>query len=72
MEVAVPILDEDIQNRIRDMFDTMMKDVEKGKIQDCNGNYLDRGEMNADKINSQELFYQQAYDNAKEDGEKVL
>ena len=62
VEVAVPIYDEEIKKRLRDMFDTMMKDEEKGKIQDREGRYLTRGLEGSDKINSQEFFYQQAYD----------
>lgn len=67
VEVAVPILDEEIKTRIRDMFDCMMQDDEKGKILNSEGYYLDRGEMNTEKINSQELFYQQAYDRRVEE-----
>ena len=62
VEVAVPIYDEEIKKRLRDMFDIMMKDEEKGKIQDREGRYLTRGLEGPDKINSQEFFYQQAYD----------
>ena len=71
VEVAVPILDEEIKKRICNMFDLMMKDDEKGKILDSAGHYLDRGEMSTEKINSQELFYQQAYDcRVEETGEE--
>ncbi|MBQ8821175.1 MAG: polyphosphate kinase 1 [Lachnospiraceae bacterium] len=63
VEVATPIYDEDIKARIRDVFDTVMKDTVKGKAQNNKGNYINRrgGKV---KINSQELFYQQAYDAA--------
>lgn len=67
VEVAVPIYDENIKKRLRDMFDTMMKDEEKGKILDCEGHYQDRGLEGSDKINSQEWFYQKAYDAAADD-----
>ena len=66
VEVAVPILDEKIRNRIRYMFDTMMQDDEKGKVQDASGAYLDR-KINAEKLNSQEVFYQEAYERKIED-----
>ena len=67
VEVAVPIYDNEIKKRLRDMFDTMMKDEEKGKIQDSEGHYLDRGLEGSDKINSQEWFYQEAYDRVREE-----
>ena len=68
VEVAVPIWDEKIKQRVRDMFDTMMKDNEKGKIQNAEGNYVDRiAAEGAEQINSQELFYQQAYDSRVEE-----
>lgn len=60
VEVAVPVWDEAIKNRIRYMFDTMMKDDEKGKIKNSDGKYADRS-INETKLNSQELFYQEAY-----------
>lgn len=67
VEVAVPIWDEKIRQCVRDMFDIMMKDNEKGKIQNAEGKYLDRIAEEAEKINSQELFYQQAYDSRVEE-----
>ena len=60
VEVAVPIWDEAIKKRICYMFDTMMKDDEKGKIQNSDGQYVDWN-TNETKLNSQELFYQEAY-----------
>ena len=61
VEVAAPVYDKDIKKRIDDMFDLMMRDDEKGKEQDCKRNYNQR-EVNEGKLNSQEWFYQQAYD----------
>ena len=61
VEVAAPIYDQDIRTRIRHIFDTMMMDDEKGKEQNSEGEYCDRS-VNAEKLNSQELFYQEAYD----------
>lgn len=61
VEVAAPVYDKDLKKRIGNMFDLMMKDDEKGKEQDCKRNYNQR-EINEEKINSQEWFYQQAYD----------
>lgn len=67
VEVAVPLWDERIRKRVREMFDIMMKDTEKGKLLDAQGNYNDRGKEDAEKLNSQELFYQQAYDSRVEE-----
>ena len=47
-----------------EMFDTMMKDDEKGKELTSNGTYVDR-RVNAEKLDSQELFYEMAYKNAE-------
>lgn len=46
------------------MFETMMKDNEKGKCLNASGKYVDR-ESNGTKLNSQELFYAMAYSNAE-------
>ena len=61
VEVAAPIYDQDIRTRIRHIFDTMMMGDEKGKEQNSEGEYCDRS-VNAEKLNSQEFFYQEAYD----------
>ena len=50
--------------RLDEMFDTMMKDDEKGKELTSNGTYVDR-RVNAEKLDSQELFYEMAYKNAE-------
>lgn len=71
VEVAVPLWDEKIKKRVREMFDIMMKDTEKGKLLDAQGNYNDRGKEDAEKLNSQELFYQQAYDSRIEDSSEL-
>jgi len=46
------------------MFDTMMKDDEKGKELTSDGTYVDR-KINSTKLDSQELFYETAYKNAE-------
>lgn len=60
VEVAAPIYDEDIRNRLRYIFDTIMKDDEKGKQLTCDREYIDR-DLGAEKLNSQEVFYEEAY-----------
>lgn len=68
VEVAVPLWDEKIKQRVHDMFDTMMKDNEKGKMLNAEGAYLDRIVVqDEERINSQELFYQQSYDSKIEE-----
>ena len=62
VEVAVPIYDETLKERIRHIFDTIMADDEKGKEQNNEGEYVDR-EGEEKKINSQEIFYEEAYQN---------
>ena len=63
VEVATPIYDKDIQKRIRQMFDTMLKDDEKGKEQHADGTYHKR-KLSKEPVNSQQYFYEQAYANA--------
>lgn len=67
VEVAAPLWDEKVKQRVRDIFDLMMKDNEKGKLQDAQGNYLDRPKDGGESINAQELLYRQAYDSRVED-----
>ena len=64
VEVAVPIYDADIRKRICDIFDTIMKDNVKGKEQGQDGLYHDREKKGA-LINSQEFFYEKAYEAEK-------
>ncbi|MDE5946601.1 MAG: polyphosphate kinase 1 [Oscillospiraceae bacterium] len=62
VEVAVPILDEKIKNRIFDMFNIMLADNVKARIQCSNGIYV-RAEKseNEEPINAQEYFCKEAY-----------
>ena len=64
VEVAAPILDETLKERLDQMYETMMNDDEKGKALTAKGIYVDRN-LNDEKINSQELFYEMAYCNAE-------
>lgn len=63
VEVAAPVLDNQLREKLDFMFDTMMKDDEKGKRLNAKGNYEDR-KVNEKTIDSQELFYEMAYENA--------
>lgn len=60
VEVATPIFDKAIKKRLRNMFEVLIKDDEKGKEMDENGEYVTR-KINEVPVNSQELFYEQAY-----------
>lgn len=60
VEVAVPIYDEAIRKRICHIFDTIMLDDEKGKVQNAQGIYEDRN-LGEKKLDSQEYFYEEAY-----------
>ena len=63
VEVAAPIEDPDIRMQIQEMFVTMLSDNRKARIMNNKGNYKIDPSDNA-PLNSQEVFLQQAYDNA--------
>ncbi len=69
VEVAAPVLDGKIKERLVEMFETMMKDDEKGKHLTGKGNYETRN-LGAGKLDSQELFYRNAYCALKEKNEQ--
>lgn len=60
VEVATPIYDRDLKNRVRHIFDTIMRDDEKGRELLSDGSYTHRC-INETPLNSQELFYEEAY-----------
>ena len=64
VEVAAPVLDDTLCERLDWMFDTMMKDDEKGKELTADGDYVDR-DINEEKLDSQEVFYETAYKNTE-------
>lgn len=64
VEVAAPVLDERLKNQLDWMFETMMKDDEKGKCLTEKGIYVDRN-LHVQKLNSQKCFYEAAYANAE-------
>lgn len=64
VEVAVPVCDEEIRERIEQMFDRMLADNVKARIQNPDGTYR-RAAKGEPEINSQELFFEQAYENSK-------
>ena len=64
VEVAAPVLDKKLRERLDCMFETMMNDDEKGKRLTAKGKYTDRA-LHDTRLNSQELFYAEAYGNAE-------
>lgn len=68
VEVAAPIYDEEIKDRVRYIFNTIMSDDEKGKEKGADGRYADR-KINESPVNSQEIFFQDAYDHAAKEAE---
>ena len=60
VEVAAPVYDERLQNKLQDMFDIMLADNQKARYLDAEGNYH-RVINERAPLNSQEYFYAQAY-----------
>ena len=60
VEVAAPVKDEDIKRRLQEMFRIMLEDNRQARYMDTEGNYH---HVINDKrrMNSQEYFYEQAY-----------
>ncbi|MCD7843099.1 MAG: polyphosphate kinase 1 [Clostridiales bacterium] len=67
VEVAAPIYDPALKERIRGLFRTMMSDNVKARAQQSDGTYQ-RPVVKGEKLNAQEYFFTQAYQAA----EKVL
>ena len=64
VEVASPIYDLEIAQRLEEMFITMLSDNQKARVEDNEGNYALVYRAEDTPLNSQEFFYQVAYDNA--------
>ena len=65
VEVATPIYDADIRKEIKNMFQVMLHDNQKARQEDREGHYIIPLTSEA-PFNSQEFFYQQAYDRISE------
>lgn len=63
VEVAAPIYSEKIKKQIREIFELMLKDNKKARIEDDEGNYTLK-KCVGEAFNSQEMLYQLAYDRA--------
>ncbi len=60
VEVATPIYDPDIRDRVRDMFNTQMNDNVKARVLRSDGTYK-YVRHTKPAINAQEIFYEEAY-----------
>ncbi len=70
VEVAVPILDPAVRNRLRTMFDTMLRDNVQARDQMPDGTYRRRIAAEGEKkLNSQEYFFQCAYETVRKEDE---
>ena len=61
VEVAVPVYDQDIKNRLLHIFNTAMSDTEKGKELGNDRIYRSRYTESEKSVNSQEIFYDETY-----------
>ncbi len=64
VEVATPIYDATIRDQILSMFQIMMEDTVKARIQQADGTYLRQSDDEGLNLNAQEYFYEKAYRNA--------
>lgn len=60
VEVAAPLYDETVKNKVRKMFATMLRDNVKAREQQLDGSYQ-KLSMVGPVLNSQEYFYEEAY-----------
>lgn len=61
VEVAAPVYDETLKLRVSEMFITMLSDNRQAREMQSDGSYIRLKEQES-PLNSQELFYQQAYE----------
>ena len=69
VEVAVPVYDEKLKCRIREMFQAMLKDNVKARVQQPDGTYRIEESEEA-PFNSQEVFFEEAYRRAAKNQEE--
>lgn len=63
VEVAAPVYSESLKKRIRGIFDLMLGDNKKARVEDCKGDYS-LVKCEGEPCDSQEVLFQQAYDRA--------
>lgn len=64
VEIGVPVMDSGIKKRIMNIFDLMMRDNVKARLQQPDGTYYHAEVRGEEEINSQEQLYAEAYENA--------
>lgn len=70
VEVAAPILDRDLRNRLMDMMQMMLRDNRQARMLLPTGEYV-RVQNDSSPVNAQELLFKQAYwDAERSDGDK--
>ena len=65
VEVAAPVYSQALKDRIQGIFDLMLSDNKKARVENADGNYT-LVKCEGEPINSQEALYQEAYDKAAE------
>lgn len=66
VEVATPVQQQNLKERLQAMFDLMLRDNQKARHETADGSYLFVRMEDPDtvKVNSQEYFYEEAYEKA--------
>ena len=64
-EVAAPVYAQALKDRIQGIFDLMLSDNKKARVENADGNYT-LVKCEGEPVNSQEALYQEAYDKAAE------
>ena len=65
VEVAAPVYSQALKDRIQGIFDLMLSDNKKARVENADGNYT-LVKCEGEPVNSQEALYQEAYDKAAE------
>ena len=65
VEVAAPVYVQALKDRIQGIFDLMLSDNKKARVENADGNYT-LVKWEGEPVNSQEALYQEAYDKAAE------
>ena len=65
VEVAAPVYSQALKERIQGIFDLMLSDNKKARVENADGNYT-LVKCEGEPVNSQEALYQEAYDKAAE------
>ena len=66
VEVAAPIKNPEIQKRLVDIFNTMLRDNVKARVQQPDGSYIRKPRAEGEELlDSQLYFYEQAYMNSE-------